>query len=67
MKFIFILMLLWLILSAFVILFVVVLSSRLGRQELDINYQERFEDEESGPVDLNEPYAISQSNLYLKP
>jgi len=59
MKFIFILILLWIVMSAFVILFVVVLSSRLGKQELNINYQEKFEEEESGTVDLNEPCVIS--------
>ncbi len=55
--FILILILLWITISAIVILFVVVLSSRLSRQELDINYQENFEEEEaeSGVVGLKEP------------
>ena len=55
--FVLILILLWIAISAIVILFVVVLSSRLSRQELDINYQEKFEEEEtkSGVVGLKEP------------
>ncbi|KAA3657106.1 MAG: hypothetical protein DWQ04_29055 [Chloroflexi bacterium] len=57
-SFIVILILLWIVISAIVILFVVVLSSRLGRQELDITYQENFEEEESDTFDLNESCAI---------
>ena len=57
-SFIVILILLWIVISAIVILFVVVLSSRLGRQELDMNYQEEFGEERSDILDLNESCAI---------
>lgn len=57
-SFIVILILLWIVISAIVILFVVVLSSRLSRQELDITYQENFEEGESDTFDLNESCAI---------
>ena len=59
-SFIFILILIWAALSAIVILFVVVLSSRSGRDEMDINYTEEYEDdvkEASGAVDINDPCA----------
>ena len=58
--FVLILILLWIAISAVVILFVVVMSSRLGRHELDINYKEVYEErrDETATVGVHEPCTI---------
>jgi uncharacterized ion transporter superfamily protein YfcC len=56
-SFFLILILLWIAFSTIVVLFIVMLSSRLGKDELDMQYQETFENEtkNSVKIDLKDP------------